>query len=231
MKPLETLKLESENNQLSHAYLIIGGSAQDQQKIIDYIVEKKECSPEDISLLKPEEASGKRGEIKVLGVRNLLHEVYLTPNGKSRVAIICDADKLNQSSGNILLKSLEEPPTYLTYILTAKTDSILLTVKSRCRLIRLGNEGVNEDQPKYIDLIKNGFFVYSAELDNIVKSEDTDAFLSEIENHLRRKMIESHNAVYARSLKEVYRAKKDIASNANPRLTLECLCLKIMETI
>ncbi len=59
--------------------------------------------------------------------------------GRKRVFILKDAEGLNESSGNSLLKTLEEPPAYAHFILTAtSTSAVLPTIASRCQVIRFG---------------------------------------------------------------------------------------------
>ena len=62
---------------------------------------------------------------------------YRPYEGKARVFLIDDADKLNDSSANALLKVLEEPPhTSHIVLLTSRPDMLLPTIRSRCQMIR-----------------------------------------------------------------------------------------------
>lgn len=62
---------------------------------------------------------------------------YRPYEGKARVFIIDDADKLNDSSANALLKVLEEPPeTSHIILLTSRPAMLLPTIRSRCQVIR-----------------------------------------------------------------------------------------------
>jgi DNA polymerase-3 subunit delta' len=57
--------------------------------------------------------------------------------GAARVFLIDEADKLNDSSANALLKVLEEPPrTSHLILLTSRPAVLLPTVRSRCQMIR-----------------------------------------------------------------------------------------------
>jgi DNA polymerase-3 subunit delta' len=56
-----------------------------------------------------------------------------------KVFVISEAEKLNISSQNALLKSLEEPPAYCCIILLCtRLERLLATTKSRCQIIRFG---------------------------------------------------------------------------------------------
>ena len=87
----------------------------------------------DIIYIKP---SG--SVIKIDQIRALCHTLAMKPfEAKLRVVIILEADLLNLSAANALLKVLEEPPDNTVLILTAvhKID-LLPTIVSRCRHVR-----------------------------------------------------------------------------------------------
>jgi len=57
---------------------------------------------------------------------------------KSKFLVVLDAEKMTTEAQNAFLKTLEEPPSYATIILCAKTqNSLLETVLSRCRKISM----------------------------------------------------------------------------------------------
>lgn len=76
--------------------------------------------------------------LRVGAIRELEREAHFRPfEAGKRIFIINDADKMNDSAANALLKTLEEPPstTYLILI-TSRPDSLLQTIRSRCQMIR-----------------------------------------------------------------------------------------------
>lgn len=72
--------------------------------------------------------------IKVGEIRELSENIILKPvKSNRRVFIINNADKMNESAQNALLKILEEPPAYATIILIlSNKEKILKTIQSRC---------------------------------------------------------------------------------------------------
>jgi DNA polymerase-3 subunit delta' len=68
----------------------------------------------------------------------LCHDIALKPfMGGRKVAIIDDADDLNEESANCLLKTLEEPPPKSVLILIGTSlDKQLPTIRSRCQTVR-----------------------------------------------------------------------------------------------
>jgi len=76
--------------------------------------------------------------IRVGPMRELEREANFRPfEGAARVFIVEDADRMNESSSNALLKTLEEPPPTTHLILTTSNPTMLLpTIRSRCQVIR-----------------------------------------------------------------------------------------------
>jgi DNA polymerase-3 subunit delta' len=71
-------------------------------------------------------------------VREAIAEVPFRPfEGRRRVVILADAERMNPTTANTLLKTLEEPPDWATIILvTANEAALLPTVLSRCQIFR-----------------------------------------------------------------------------------------------
>lgn len=91
-----------------------------------------------------------KSSIGVDEVRNIQGQVHIKPVVSSRkVYIIEEADKMTVQAQNCLLKTLEEPPFYLTIILcVSNTNLILKTVQSRC--VRLKFESYSNEEIKTI---------------------------------------------------------------------------------
>jgi DNA polymerase-3 subunit delta' len=68
----------------------------------------------------------------------LCHWISLKPlTGRRKIAVVDDADHLNQEGANCLLKTLEEPPPRATVILIGTSvQRQLPTIRSRCQVIR-----------------------------------------------------------------------------------------------
>ena len=78
------------------------------------------------------------GDIEHRRREGLCHNIALKPYlGRRKVAVIDDADDLNEEGANALLKTLEEPPPCSVLILIGTTPAKQLpTIRSRCQLIR-----------------------------------------------------------------------------------------------
>ena len=77
-------------------------------------------------------------ELTVDAVRALRQDVYIQPNEAARkVYIIADSRQLNERDQNVLLKIVEEGPSYAAFIFCADSPAALLeTVRSRCVLLK-----------------------------------------------------------------------------------------------
>lgn len=86
----------------------------------------------DLYLIEPEDASS---SIKIEKIRDIQHHIYQTPKrGLRKIIILNQAEKMNISASNALLKVLEEPPAHVTFILiTEQVNSVLPTIRSRCQ--------------------------------------------------------------------------------------------------
>ena len=100
----------------------------------------------------------------------LVAKVSARPSLSSRrVFIVSEAEKLNASSQNALLKVLEEPPTYCSILLVCtQLENLLPTTRSRCQIVRfapvgedriigkLNEMGIKDQQAKYLARLSQG---------------------------------------------------------------------------
>jgi DNA polymerase III subunit delta' len=78
------------------------------------------------------------GEKEKRGREGLCYELAMSPQAsKQRIAIINDAQRLNDEGANAILKTLEEPPAQsLILLICDSPESLLPTIRSRCQVIR-----------------------------------------------------------------------------------------------
>jgi len=71
-------------------------------------------------------------------IRDITRQVSRSPvEADHKVFILFGADQFNESSANAFLKTLEEPPDNVTFILLAHSlGTIIPTIRSRCQIIR-----------------------------------------------------------------------------------------------
>lgn len=82
-------------------------------------------------------------------VNELLDKLNITPaENDYKVVIINNIDQASAIIQNKLLKSIEEPPKFVKFVLTCSSSKkVLPTIVSRCELIPLDNFTANEMQP------------------------------------------------------------------------------------
>src|SRR5215510_10263272 len=75
--------------------------------------------------------------IKIDQMREMSVEAQFKPfEGKRRVLIIDEADRLNIRAANSILKALEEPPeSSLIVLVTSRPYALLDTIRSRCQML------------------------------------------------------------------------------------------------
>ena len=130
----------------------------------------------DVLLLEPND----KGNIKIDPVREAVDRAGYRPfEGRRRVTIINQADALEISAQNALLKVLEEPPASSVFILvTALPDTLLPTVRSRCPQLRfraletdevvsaLQKRGFDERKARHAALMADGSIGAALAADN-----------------------------------------------------------------
>ena len=92
------------------------------------------------------EHSGKRGGFSVDTVREVCMDLASPPNeGDAKCYVFGDCDHMDTRTQNLLLKAVEEPPTYGYFIFTATSPTALLpTVRSR--IVSLAVSPVTEQE-------------------------------------------------------------------------------------
>lgn len=145
---VKTLKNQIKNNRISHAYLFCGprGTGKTSAALVfahavnclsnvdgDVCGECEYCrqTGENIDIAEIDAASNNG----VDEIRNLRETIRYMPSvGKYKVYIIDEVHMLSQGAFNALLKTLEEPPSYVIFILaTTEAHKIPATIVSRCQ--------------------------------------------------------------------------------------------------
>ncbi len=87
-------------------------------------------------------------------IRSLIEQVMVPPTvGKYRVFIIDEVHMLTPSAFNAFLKTLEEPPSYVVFILaTTEKHKIIPTILSRCQIYDFNRISIQDmvDHLKYV---------------------------------------------------------------------------------
>jgi len=133
-KQLSVIKALVNSNTFPRSSLFVGPEG----------VGKKLIATETLALL-----TGSKLSVKVIGsekpatideVREVSSWLFTKPTtGHGKGVVIDNADEMKSEAANALLKTLEEPPDYGYIVLVAKSEqSVLPTLRSRCRIFRFG---------------------------------------------------------------------------------------------
>jgi DNA polymerase III subunit delta' len=90
--------------------------------------------PDFFAVSRPEDSN----ELPIAVMRELCRSFALkSARGRGKVAVLDDADDLNEESANCFLKTLEEPPPRSVFILVGTSrERQLETIVSRCQVVR-----------------------------------------------------------------------------------------------
>ena len=186
-------------------------------------------------------------EMKVQDVRNAFSSVYEKPLIiEKRIYIINNFEYLNNSSQNALLKILEEPPFYVTIILTSKTlNGILDTIKSRCQKIYLAekieNRKIGKDnilseviddkiKDDILNILENSNIMkksqYYSKYSDIITKENIEEILNILEN-----IIYENSMIYNSIYRIIIETRRRVKINCNFEMTKDYLILNIWDEI
>lgn len=98
---------------------------------------------------------GENGKIDVSQVNEIISNINVTPyEANKKVYILLDIQNMNETSQNKILKSIEEPPKDVIFIMTcSNTKTLLSTILSRVKLLEI--DSINNDDITEL-LIKEG---------------------------------------------------------------------------
>ncbi len=125
---VKVLEAEVKSGDISHAYLFCGTRGLGKTSVARILASEIGTSPNDIYEI--DAASN----TSVEDIRALNESVFTLPfESKYKVYILDEVHMLSKSASNALLKTLEEPPAHVVFILaTTETHKIPETVLSRC---------------------------------------------------------------------------------------------------
>ncbi len=136
----EMLLNDIRQGRLSHAYAFVGPKGIGKKKVAEEL-SKILLETEDLGVaIDYKEISKLEGKKNILIEqirKEIVDDVYIAPaTGSYKIYVIDDADYLNEESQNALLKTLEEPPSYVCIILIAENlQKFLPTIISRVKQV------------------------------------------------------------------------------------------------
>lgn len=140
------------NQRLSHCFLITGPVGSGKHTLARLLAAAMQCTKENKPCLQCPQCrkvmdgmhpdiihvtDSERKAVSVKIVREACADLYIRPNEGNRKIYVFDQE-LNPQGQNALLKSIEEPPPYGSFLLlTQHAEQMLPTIRSRCVELRL----------------------------------------------------------------------------------------------
>lgn len=150
---IEALKNAIKNNHIFHCYLFVGEESIGKKLTALSFAKTLLCRKQglepcnscnsclkfdnwnhpDLEFIEPE-----KGLIKKEKIDDMIKSMTIAPlESKRKVIIIDESDKMGSESQNALLKTLEEPPSYINIILiTSNMKNLIPTIVSRSQIVK-----------------------------------------------------------------------------------------------
>ena len=179
--------------------------------------------------------------IKIDEIREMQEKIYEKPiTSSKKVYVINNAEKMTVEAQNCLLKTLEEPPEFVSIILVSNNDNNLLTtIKSRCTKVAFTEENqkeLTEEAKERYDALEKVFGHVEEylsidllnKLDVLYKDKDNIFENLDFINMILIKKAR-HNEKYLDYIDYVEETKSKLKLNSNYDMCIDNLILKIWE--
>lgn len=183
----------------------------------------------------------KTESIKIDEIREIQTKIIEKPiTSKKKIYVINNAENMTKEAQNCLLKTLEEPPEFVSIILVSNNENtILTTIKSRCTKIVFTEENAEElteeEKNRYEELEKifGNIEKYQSidllnKIDILYKDKENIEENLEFINMILIKKAKQ-NANYLRCIEYVEETKNKLKANSNFDMSIDNLILKIWE--
>ena len=181
---IQTLKNAIKENKIAHAYLFTGPRGTGKTTMAKLLAKALNCTgdgakPCDECLNCKAISEGSFPDVIEIDaasnngvdeVRNLIDKVKYAPiNGKYKVYIIDEVHMMSQGAFNALLKTLEEPPAHVIFVLaTTEPHKVLPTILSRCQRFDFGRIGANDIKERVRNVLESENIVYEEDALDLV---------------------------------------------------------------
>jgi len=242
---LQELVKKHRENKLAHAYLLETNNVEYATNDIKELIKIINCNDEykenctncnlcnlinkdnlpSLKIIEPDGTSIKKTQVENLKLNFGTKPIY----SKYNVYIIKNAEKLNLSSANSMLKFIEEPTEgIIGFFITSNKDVMIDTIKSRCQSLVLNYDNDNlksslnitdEQYENYLMVIKS--YLHNLNSSNIINNKkEVLAIFSErkdIENILKiileiyyQSFLKLLNKNYQEEITKIYELKLSI---------------------
>lgn len=157
------------------------------------------------------------GSIKIEQIRSFQEKVIEKPiTSNKKVYIINNSDTMTKEAQNCLLKTLEEPPEFVTIILIGSNENLFLnTIKSRCTKIvfnKIDDEELKkilENKFNITNITQNMLEVFSGSIEKALLLKDKGEIYTKVEDIFNKMQLKDLVDILNDS-EIIYKNKEDI---------------------
>jgi DNA polymerase III subunit delta' len=199
-KALDYLRRANKQQRLAHAFLISGPAGSGKSAVAAGLAaDLNKTTPElvlnarapDVLVTEPGSRSRR---IVIEQIRSLERALRLhTTDGRKKIAIIRDADRMQAQAANAFLKTLEEPPeNSLLLLLTTLPEALPETVVSRCLSLPLQIPSETEQSGEEKELLRLLCAAAADDRGGIAKAYRVSQGIQRLLESMRERIKEKH---------------------------------------
>ena len=217
------------NQRAASAYLFVGPPASGKLEDALAFADSLGCQKIDLLRVVPDGAS-----VKIDQIRDISRFVRYGPSAGACLCVIVEqADTMTAEAAGAFLKTLEEPPDKVVFILLVeREDRIFPTIVSRCQKIIFGEQyrpwQAKPELAEFYEALRSvkrlsllELFGLSARLEK--EKERLEELLYELAFCAREELTD------AALVRVILEAARNLKKKANLKLTLDVMCLRLNE--
>lgn len=215
---LRTLQNAIKENKIAHAYLFTGPRGTGKTSMAKLLAKALNCECENGPCNECENCKeiveGSHPDVVEIDaasnngvdeVRSLIDKVKYSPIlGKYKVYIIDEVHMMSTGAFNALLKTLEEPPAHVIFILaTTEPHKVLPTIISRCQRFDFGRISTNDIKERIKTVLDSEGVTYEEDVVNLV-CELCDGGMRDALSILDQAIAYAGNDLKCEHIREIY---------------------------